>query len=180
MEESPVRDVETGSETGGEEALVGNVNKLMVSPPGYSGAPRKGHLLFDACFESDDMARGAQTLINGRGASTLRSANIPVSLAPDRAAADLIDAAYRLSTEMSKKRDGSLEPPERLLPRKRGKGQRVLQRENTEEEKRGAMRESDRRRGNKTGWNNKEPTRAVVPEPPPPLSVPSLCPAQHN
>ncbi|KAK5870243.1 hypothetical protein PBY51_024896 [Eleginops maclovinus] len=52
MEENTARDVETGSEAGGEDALVGNVNKLMVSPPGYSGAPRKGHLLFDACFES--------------------------------------------------------------------------------------------------------------------------------
>lgn len=43
-----------GSEGGGEDALVGNVNKLMVSPPGYSGAPRRGHLVFDACFESGE------------------------------------------------------------------------------------------------------------------------------
>lgn len=42
------------SETGGEDALVGNVNKLMVSPPGYPGVPRKGHLVFDACFESGE------------------------------------------------------------------------------------------------------------------------------
>lgn len=33
---------------------MGNVNKLMMSPPGYSGAPRKGHLVFDACFESGE------------------------------------------------------------------------------------------------------------------------------
>lgn len=32
--------------------LVGNVSKLTVSPPGYTGATRKGHLVFDACFES--------------------------------------------------------------------------------------------------------------------------------
>uniref|UniRef100_A0A8P4KA43 Cytosolic carboxypeptidase 6 n=1 Tax=Dicentrarchus labrax TaxID=13489 RepID=A0A8P4KA43_DICLA len=57
MEENTVRDVETGSETGGEDALVGNVNKMMVSPPGYSGAPRKGHLVFDACFESGNLGR---------------------------------------------------------------------------------------------------------------------------
>ncbi|KAM7409941.1 hypothetical protein PAMA_001429 [Pampus argenteus] len=57
MEENTVKDVETGSETGGEDALVGNVNKLMVSPPGYSGAPRKGHLVFDACFESGNLGR---------------------------------------------------------------------------------------------------------------------------
>ncbi|XP_029285485.1 cytosolic carboxypeptidase 6 [Cottoperca gobio] len=57
MEENTARDVETGSETGGEDALVGNVNKLMVSPPGYQGAPRKGHLVFDACFESGNLGR---------------------------------------------------------------------------------------------------------------------------
>ncbi|KAM7388260.1 hypothetical protein PAMP_024450 [Pampus punctatissimus] len=57
MEENTVKDVETGSETGGEDALVGNVNKLMVSPPGYSGALRKGHLVFDACFESGNLGR---------------------------------------------------------------------------------------------------------------------------
>ncbi|MED6232632.1 hypothetical protein ATANTOWER_000323 [Ataeniobius toweri] len=52
MEENTDRDVEAGSETGGEDALVGNVNKLTVSPPGYTGPLRKGHLIFDACFES--------------------------------------------------------------------------------------------------------------------------------
>ncbi|XP_075341428.1 cytosolic carboxypeptidase 6 isoform X3 [Odontesthes bonariensis] len=57
MEENAVRHVEAGSETGGEDALVGNVNKLTVSPPGYSGAPRKGHLVFDACFESGNLGR---------------------------------------------------------------------------------------------------------------------------
>uniref|UniRef100_A0A3B5BFJ7 Cytosolic carboxypeptidase 6-like n=2 Tax=Stegastes partitus TaxID=144197 RepID=A0A3B5BFJ7_9TELE len=57
MEENPARDVETGSEAGGEDALVGNVNKLVVSPPGYSGPPRKGHLVFDACFESGNLGR---------------------------------------------------------------------------------------------------------------------------
>ncbi|XP_054645082.1 BEN domain-containing protein 5-like isoform X1 [Dunckerocampus dactyliophorus] len=57
MEENPVKDAEIGSEAGGEEALVGNVNKLAVSPPGYSGSPRKGHLVFDACFESGNLGR---------------------------------------------------------------------------------------------------------------------------
>uniref|UniRef100_A0A674DC48 BEN domain containing 5 n=1 Tax=Salmo trutta TaxID=8032 RepID=A0A674DC48_SALTR len=45
------------SEAGGEDALVGNVNKLMVTPPGYIGVPRKGHLVFDACFESGNLGR---------------------------------------------------------------------------------------------------------------------------
>ncbi|XP_077389996.1 BEN domain-containing protein 5-like isoform X1 [Festucalex cinctus] len=57
MEENTVKDGETGNEAGGEEALVGNVNKLTVSPPGYSGSPRKGHLVFDACFESGNLGR---------------------------------------------------------------------------------------------------------------------------
>uniref|UniRef100_A0A8C8DQN4 AGBL carboxypeptidase 4 n=1 Tax=Oryzias sinensis TaxID=183150 RepID=A0A8C8DQN4_9TELE len=49
--------VEADGESGAEDALVGNVNKLTVSPPGYSGAPRKGHLVFDACFESGNLGR---------------------------------------------------------------------------------------------------------------------------
>lgn len=40
------------NEAGGEDALVGNVNKLMITPPGYTGPPKKGHVIFDACFES--------------------------------------------------------------------------------------------------------------------------------
>lgn len=35
-----------------EEPVVGNVNKFAVVPPGYAGKPKKGHLIFDACFES--------------------------------------------------------------------------------------------------------------------------------
>ena len=35
-----------------EEPVVGNVNKFAVVPPNYSGKPKKGHLIFDACFES--------------------------------------------------------------------------------------------------------------------------------
>ena len=34
------------------EEVVGNVSKLCVLPPGYRGPPRKGHLIFDANFES--------------------------------------------------------------------------------------------------------------------------------
>ena len=35
-----------------EEPVVGNVNKFCVVPPAHSGRPKKGHLVFDACFES--------------------------------------------------------------------------------------------------------------------------------
>uniref|UniRef100_A0A8K9UEE3 BEN domain containing 5 n=1 Tax=Oncorhynchus mykiss TaxID=8022 RepID=A0A8K9UEE3_ONCMY len=45
------------SEAGREEALVGNVNKLMVTPTGYTGVSRKSHLVFDACFESGNLGR---------------------------------------------------------------------------------------------------------------------------
>lgn len=34
------------------EEVVGNVSKMCVLPPGYRGPPRKGHLIFDANFES--------------------------------------------------------------------------------------------------------------------------------
>nr|XP_057929413.1 cytosolic carboxypeptidase 6 [Doryrhamphus excisus] len=57
MEENPVKDAEIGNGAGSEEALVGNVTKLTVSPPGYTGSPRKGHLVFDACFESGNLGR---------------------------------------------------------------------------------------------------------------------------
>ncbi len=35
-----------------DEPVVGNVNKFAVVPPGFSGKPKKGHPIFDACFES--------------------------------------------------------------------------------------------------------------------------------
>ncbi|TRY88655.1 hypothetical protein DNTS_025677 [Danionella cerebrum] len=44
------------NDVAGEDALVGNVNKLMVTPSGYTGPPKKGHVIFDACFESVDAA----------------------------------------------------------------------------------------------------------------------------
>lgn len=43
----------TGSDTeSNDEPVVGNVSKQCVLPPGFSGKPRKGNLVFDACFES--------------------------------------------------------------------------------------------------------------------------------
>jgi cytosolic carboxypeptidase protein 6 len=33
------------------EQLTGNINKIAIVPPNYSGRPKKGHLIFDACFE---------------------------------------------------------------------------------------------------------------------------------
>uniref|UniRef100_A0A8C9VJ06 Cytosolic carboxypeptidase 6 n=1 Tax=Scleropages formosus TaxID=113540 RepID=A0A8C9VJ06_SCLFO len=55
--EDTIRDPDAGNEAGGEDALVGNVNKLLVIPQGYTGAPQKGHLIFDACFESGNLGR---------------------------------------------------------------------------------------------------------------------------
>ncbi|KAA0714228.1 Cytosolic carboxypeptidase 6 [Triplophysa tibetana] len=57
MEENSREHLDTDNEAGGEDALVGNVNKLMVTPSGYSGPSRKGHLIFDACFESGNLGR---------------------------------------------------------------------------------------------------------------------------
>jgi len=37
-----------------EEPVVGNLNKFAVVPPGHTGRPKKGHLIFDACFESGE------------------------------------------------------------------------------------------------------------------------------
>ncbi|KXJ27532.1 Cytosolic carboxypeptidase 6 [Exaiptasia diaphana] len=36
---------------------VGNVSRFCCLPPGHSGKPKKGHLIFDACFESGNLGR---------------------------------------------------------------------------------------------------------------------------
>ncbi|XP_077079558.1 BEN domain-containing protein 5-like isoform X2 [Siphateles boraxobius] len=57
MEENSREHLDTDNEAGGEDALVGNVNKLMITPPGYTGPSKKGHVIFDACFESGNLGR---------------------------------------------------------------------------------------------------------------------------
>lgn len=44
----------TGSAIGSDDIIAGNVSKHTVLPPGYCGQPKKGHLIFDACFESGE------------------------------------------------------------------------------------------------------------------------------
>lgn len=41
-----------GSDNDAEDGVVGNLNKFVVVPPGYTDQPKKGHLIFDASFES--------------------------------------------------------------------------------------------------------------------------------
>ncbi|EMP33541.1 Cytosolic carboxypeptidase 6 [Chelonia mydas] len=41
-----------GSDLGSDDIIAGNVSKYAVLPAGYYGQPKKGHLIFDACFES--------------------------------------------------------------------------------------------------------------------------------
>ncbi|KAK7101062.1 cytosolic carboxypeptidase 6-like [Littorina saxatilis] len=49
---------DSGSESDStEDPVVGNVNKFAVVPPNYNGKPKKGHLIFDACFESGNLGR---------------------------------------------------------------------------------------------------------------------------
>ncbi|KAJ8040616.1 Cytosolic carboxypeptidase 6 [Holothuria leucospilota] len=45
------------SENDAEDGVVGNLNKFVVTPVGYSGQPKKGHLIFDASFESGNLGR---------------------------------------------------------------------------------------------------------------------------
>lgn len=35
-----------------DEIITGNLSKYAALPPDYFGQPKKGHLVFDACFES--------------------------------------------------------------------------------------------------------------------------------
>ncbi|KAL1776389.1 cytosolic carboxypeptidase 6 isoform X2, partial [Sigmodon hispidus] len=51
---------EAGNDTGNEDVIGGNVSKYVVLPNGYSGQPKKGHLTFDACFESGNLGRVEQ------------------------------------------------------------------------------------------------------------------------
>ncbi|KAK4475858.1 hypothetical protein MN116_001107, partial [Schistosoma mekongi] len=39
------------------DAVVGNVSKLTIIPSGYTGKIKKGHLIFDACFESGNLGK---------------------------------------------------------------------------------------------------------------------------
>ncbi|XP_072830585.1 BEN domain-containing protein 5 isoform X5 [Vicugna pacos] len=48
---------EAGNDMGNDDAIGGNVSKYMVLPTGYCGQPKKGHLIFDACFESGNLGR---------------------------------------------------------------------------------------------------------------------------
>nr|XP_020762878.1 cytosolic carboxypeptidase 6-like isoform X2 [Odocoileus virginianus texanus] len=45
------------SDMGNDDAIGGNVSKYVVLPTGYCGQPKKGHLIFDACFESGNLGR---------------------------------------------------------------------------------------------------------------------------
>ncbi|KAF4797175.1 cytosolic carboxypeptidase 6-like protein [Turdus rufiventris] len=47
------RTAETGSAIRSDDIIAGNVSKYIVLPAAYCGQPKKGHLIFDACFESD-------------------------------------------------------------------------------------------------------------------------------
>ncbi|XP_035881953.1 BEN domain-containing protein 5 isoform X9 [Phyllostomus discolor] len=48
---------EAGNDMGSDDTIGGNVSKYMVLPAGYCGQPKKGHLTFDACFESGNLGR---------------------------------------------------------------------------------------------------------------------------
>ncbi|XP_047409743.1 BEN domain-containing protein 5 isoform X1 [Sciurus carolinensis] len=51
---------EAGNDMGNDDAIGGNVSKYVVLPTGYCGQPKKGHLIFDACFESGNLGRVEQ------------------------------------------------------------------------------------------------------------------------
>nr|XP_050851356.1 cytosolic carboxypeptidase 6 [Vespula vulgaris] len=45
------------SEDSDAEGGLGNVNKLVIRPPGHSGKAKKGHICFDASFETGNLGR---------------------------------------------------------------------------------------------------------------------------
>ncbi|XP_043820568.1 cytosolic carboxypeptidase 6 isoform X2 [Dromiciops gliroides] len=48
---------EAGNDIGPDEIIAGNVSKFAAVPVSYYGPPKKGHLIFDACFESGNLGR---------------------------------------------------------------------------------------------------------------------------
>ncbi|KAK4871740.1 hypothetical protein RN001_015864 [Aquatica leii] len=50
------RNLEDSEDSDGEGGL-GNVNRLIMRPPGHSGKAKRGHLCFDASFESGNLGR---------------------------------------------------------------------------------------------------------------------------
>ncbi|KAG7311266.1 Cytosolic carboxypeptidase 6 [Plutella xylostella] len=50
------RDLNDSEESDGEGGL-GNLNRLIVRPPGHSGKAKRGHLCFDAAFECGNLGR---------------------------------------------------------------------------------------------------------------------------
>ncbi|KAJ0182059.1 hypothetical protein K1T71_002781 [Dendrolimus kikuchii] len=50
------RNPDDSEESDGEGGL-GNLNRLIVRPPGHSGKAKRGHLCFDAAFESGNLGR---------------------------------------------------------------------------------------------------------------------------
>jgi len=45
------------SEDSDAEGGLGNVNKVIMRPPGHSGKAKKGHICFDATFETGNLGR---------------------------------------------------------------------------------------------------------------------------
>lgn len=45
------------SEDSDAEGGLGNVNKMVMRPPGHSGKAKKGHICFDATFETGNLGR---------------------------------------------------------------------------------------------------------------------------
>ncbi|XP_001639517.2 cytosolic carboxypeptidase 6 [Nematostella vectensis] len=56
-ESSGVNEGENGGTTMKGEEPVGNLSRFCCIPPGYTGKTKKGHLIFDACFESGNLGR---------------------------------------------------------------------------------------------------------------------------
>ena len=38
------------------EGGLGNVERVVMRPPGHSGKAKRGHLCFDSCFETGNLA----------------------------------------------------------------------------------------------------------------------------
>ena len=58
----------TDSDDSDTEGGLGNVERVVMRPPGHSGKAKRGHLCFDSCFETGkrgpySIKKGEQSLI---------------------------------------------------------------------------------------------------------------------
>ncbi|CAL4063432.1 unnamed protein product, partial [Meganyctiphanes norvegica] len=54
---SPMADFDSDSDDSDLEGCLGNISRMVMRPPGHSGKAKRGHLCFDASFETGNLGK---------------------------------------------------------------------------------------------------------------------------